>query len=103
MRMKTLGAASIIMLLAGPVYAQGAVQRYGEKDKDKTWADMEREKEAERAYRRSLGNVPDKGPVDPWGNARSVEAPKGEAKAAAKTDAKTAPAKPKTKTGDTAK
>jgi hypothetical protein len=98
--MKVLGAASIIMLLAGPVYAQGAVQRYGEKDKDKTWGEREREKEAERAYKRSLGNVPDKGPVDPWGNARSAEAPKGDAKATAKT---TAPAKPKTKTGETAK
>jgi hypothetical protein len=32
-----------------------------------------------------------------------VEAPKGEAKAAAKTDPKAAPAKPKTKTGETAK
>lgn len=100
--MKVLGAASIIMLLAGPVYAQGAVQRYGEKDKDKTWADMEREKEAERAYKRSLGNVPDKGPVDPWGNARSVEAPKGDAKAA-KADAKAVSPKPKAKTGEAAK
>ena len=75
------------------------MQRYGEKDKDKTWGEMEREKEAERAYRRSLGNVPDKGPVDPWGNARSVEAPK----AAAKADAKAVPPKPKAKTGETAK
>jgi hypothetical protein len=75
------------------------VQGYGEKDKDKTWAQQQAEKDAERAYRRSLGNVPDKVPVDPWGNARSTDAPKGDAKAAAKAAAKTAPAKPPSKTG----
>jgi hypothetical protein len=104
MDMKVLGAAAIIALLAGPVYAQQApVQRYGEKDKEKTWNEREQEKEAERAYKRSLSNLPDKGPVDPWGNARNVGEPKGDTKAAAKTDAKTAPAKPKAKTGDAAK
>ena len=102
MRLRAFIAASIIAALAGPGWAQQKpMQRYGEKDKDKTWGEMEREKEAERAYKRSLGNVPDKGPVDPWGSARSVEAPKGDAKAAAKTDAKAVPAKPKTKAGST--
>jgi len=93
-------AAALLALLAvplalpaAPVAAQ-AVQRYGEKDKEKTYNEKQQEKEAERAYQRSLGSVPEKGPVDPWGNARSVEAPKGDAKAAAKT---------KTKTGETAK
>ena len=61
-------------------------------------AEIEAEKETERAYKRSLGNVPDKGPVDPWGNARSVGEPK-----AAKADANTATPKPKPKTGETAK
>jgi len=97
--MKVLGAAAMIMLLAGPVYAQGAVQRYGEKDKEKTPNELDQERAAQRAYERSLGSVPDKGPVDPWGNARAVEAPKGDAKAAAKA----VPAKPKTKTGEAAK
>jgi hypothetical protein len=105
MRMKVLGAAAIIALLAGPVYAQGAVPRYGETDKEKTFNQKEQDKDDERAYKRSLSNVPEKGPVDPWGNARSVDTPKGEAKAAAKTsaknDAKAPPAKPKTT--DTAK
>jgi hypothetical protein len=91
-----------VALPATPASAQGAVQRYGEKDKDKTWGQMEQEKEAERAYKRSLGNVPDKGPVDPWGNARNVGEPKSDAKAA-KADAKAVSAKPKAKTGDTAK
>jgi hypothetical protein len=96
MRMKVLGAAAIIMLLAGPVLAQQApMQRYGEKDKEKSPNEIQQERDAQRAYQRSLGSVPDKGPVDPWGNARSVEAPKGEAKAASP--------KPKTKTGEAAK
>ena len=99
--MKVLGAAAMVALLAGPAYGQGAVPRYGEKDKEKTWNEREQEKEAERAYKRSLGNVPDKGPADPWGNARSVEAPKGDVKSATKTDAKAVPPKPKAKTGST--
>jgi hypothetical protein len=105
MRLKVLGAAAIIALLAGPVLAQqqAPMQRYGEKDKEKTPNELQQERDAQRAYQRSLGTVPDKGPVDPWGNARSVEAPKGDAKSAAKADVKTAPAKPKAKTGDAAK
>jgi hypothetical protein len=103
MHMRVLGAAAMIALLAGPVYAQQApVPRYGEADKDKTQGQLEQEKAAERAYKRSLGNVPEKGPVDPWGNARNVGEPKGDAKSA-KADAKATPPKPKTKTGETAK
>ena len=95
MRVRAFIAAAVIAALAGSALAQQApVQRYGEKDKEKSYNEREAEKEAERAYKRSLGNVPEKGPVDPWGNARSVEAPKGDAKAAAK---------PKVKTGETAK
>ena len=105
-------AAALSALLAAPVtlpatpafaQAQPPVQRYGEKDKEKTWGEMEQEKATERAYKRSLGNVPEKGPVDPWGNARSVGEPKAAAKADAKADAKIAPPKAKAKTGETAK
>jgi hypothetical protein len=108
MRVRAFIAAAIIAALTGPALAQQApVPRYGEKDKEKSFNEKEQEKEAERAYKRSLGNVPEKGPVDPWGNARSVEAPKGDAKStaksAAKSDAKTAPPKPKTPAGDAAK
>jgi hypothetical protein len=104
MRVRAFIAAATIAALAGSALAQQApVQRYGEKDKEKTPNEKQLEKDAERAYQRSLGSVPEKGPADPWGNARSVEAPKGDAKAAAKTDAKSAPPKPKTKTGETAK
>jgi hypothetical protein len=100
MRVRVFIAAAIIAALAGPGWAQKPMQRYGEKDKDKTPNELQQERDAERAYQRSLGSVPEKGPVDPWGNARSVEAPKGD-KSAAKADAKAAPPKPKTKTGST--
>jgi hypothetical protein len=104
MRMRVFGAAAIIALLAGPAYAQDKpIPKYGDVAKPKTWGEMEQDKETERAYKRSLSNVPEKGPVDPWGNARSVETPKADAKSAAKADAKAAPPKPKTKTGETAK
>jgi hypothetical protein len=109
MHMRVLGAAAIVALLAGPVHAQQApVPRYGEADKDKTPGQLEQEQTAERAYKRSLGNVPEKGPVDPWGNARTVGEPKAakaDAKSAAKADVKTAPpkAKAKAKAGETAK
>jgi hypothetical protein len=96
MRVRAFIAAAIIVALTGLGWAQQApIQRYGEKDKEKSFNEKEQEKEAERAYKRSLGNVPEKGPVDPWGNARSAEAPKPAAKAAA--------VKPKAKTGDAAK
>jgi hypothetical protein len=104
MRVRAFIAAATIAALAGSALAQQApVQRYGEKDKEKTPNEKQLEKDAERAYQRSLGSVPEKGPADPWGNARSVEAPKGDAKAAAKAAAKAVPPRPKAKTGETAK
>src|SRR5258707_4085730 len=94
MRMRIFAAAAIIAFLAGPAYAQSqSVPKYGELDKDKTPQQIEAEREAERAYKRSLGNIPDQGPTDPWGNVRSDSAPKPVTKAA--------PAK-RTKTGNTA-
>ena len=100
MRLRAFIAAAAIAALVGPALAQQpAMQRYGEKDKEKTWTEKEGEKDAQRAYKRSLEAVPEKGPVDPWGNARNV----GETKADAKAGAKTAPPKPKIKTGETAK
>jgi hypothetical protein len=91
--MRVLAAAAVIALMAGPAYAQGAVPRYGETDKAKTPQQIEADREAERAYKRSLGNIPDQGPTDPWGNVRSESGPK--------PVAKTIPAK-RTKTGNSA-
>jgi hypothetical protein len=102
MRVRVFIAAAAIAALAGPALGpalaqqQAPVQRYGEKDKEKSQTELQSDKDAERAYKRSLDAVPEKGPVDPWGNARNVEAPKPAAKTAA-------PAKPKTKTGEAAK
>ena len=101
-----LAAAAVIALLAGPAYAQSEpVPKYGDPPKEKSRQEIEADREAQRAYKRSLGNIPDQGPTDPWGNVRSDSAPKGAAKAAAKpaskAAAKAAPAKP-TKTGNSA-
>jgi hypothetical protein len=99
--MRVFRAAAIIALLAGPAYAQSSgdhVERYGETSKPKSETQIEADKQADKAYKNSLGNIPDKGPTDPWGNARSADAPKEPTKAATKT----APAKPRTSAGSTA-
>ena len=93
--MKILGAVAVIVLLAGPAYAQDQhVPKYGETEKDKSPAQKEADKEAERAYQRSLGNIPEQKGADPWGAVRSDNAPP---KAAVKT------AKPKGRTDSAAK
>jgi hypothetical protein len=80
--MKTFCAAAMIALMAGPAYAQSAIPKYGEPQKSKSPQEVEAEREAERAYKRSLGNIPNQGPTDPWGNVRSEGAPKAAAKPA---------------------
>jgi hypothetical protein len=69
----------IALLLAGPAYAQkGAPAPAAQPPKSP--AEIEAEKSAERAYKNSLRNIPDQPPADPWGGARSIEAPKAAAK-----------------------
>jgi hypothetical protein len=77
----------VIAFLAGPAYAQQtSVPKYGEETKDKTPQEKEADKAAERAYKRSLGNIPDQGPTDPWGTVRSNnDTPKTSAAKAKKT------------------
>jgi hypothetical protein len=99
--MRVFGAAAVIALLAGPAFAQSqSVPRYGDINKSKTPQEIEQEHEADKAYEKSLGNIPDKGPTDPWGNVRSDSPPKTTTKptAAKAVATKPAPAKP-TKTG----
>jgi hypothetical protein len=93
---RILGAVAVIALLVGPASAQSQpIQQYGEPDKEKTPAEIRAEKDAERAYRRSLGNIPEQQKSsDPWGSVRSDGAPP---KAAAKAPL----AKPKAKSTDT--
>lgn len=73
--MRVVLVAATILALSGTAFAQ-AVPKYGEPDKDKTQSDIAAEKAAEKAYHRSLGNIPDQGPGDPWGTVRSPDAPK---------------------------
>ena len=87
--MRVVAIAVIAAFLAGPALAQQKkVLPYGEVEKDKTTEEKQAERDAESAYKRSLGNIPEQKPVDPWGNVRG-DAPK-ETKA---------PAAKKTKTG----
>jgi hypothetical protein len=82
-------AAAMVALLAGTAYAEDT-------SPPKSPHEIEAERATEQAYKKSLGNIPDKGPTDPWGNARSMEVPKDASKAAAKAPAK------RVKTGSTA-
>jgi hypothetical protein len=98
------GLAAVIALLAVvmilPAFAQdNHIQRYGEKDKDESPTEKAAKKEAERAYQRSLGNIPAQKSTDPWGTVRSDDAPK----AATKTAAPKPKAKNDTKTDSAAK
>jgi hypothetical protein len=87
--MKMIGIVAVMALLAGPAWAQTEnMQKYGDPDKVKTQADIAREKDAEQAYKRSLGNIPEQKSTDPWGTVRSDNAaPKAAAKAPAKPKA----------------
>jgi hypothetical protein len=81
-RMRVFLAAVMIASLAGPAFAQEKpIAKYGEQTA-KSPQEIAAEKEADKAYKRSLGNIPDKGPTDPWGNVRSDAAPKPVEKAA---------------------
>lgn len=103
--MRVFHAAVMAVFLVGfvgPVFAQEHVQQYGEADKDKGYGDIQDDKAAAQAYKRSLGNIPDQAaPTDPWGNARSAStAPSGPAGKAAAKSAKTTK---RTKTGSNTK
>ena len=95
--MRVLSAAAMIALLAGPAFAQSKTPG-PPPPPAKTRQEIEADRAAEKAYQNSLHSIPDQGPTDPWGNVRSDNAPK----AAGKANAKTAPAKTPTKTGNTA-
>jgi hypothetical protein len=72
-------AATITLLLAGPAYAQKAAPP-PVTQAPKSPSEIEAEKAADKAYKNSLRNIPDQPPADPWGGARSMEAPKSAAK-----------------------
>jgi hypothetical protein len=92
--MRVFYAAAVIALLAVPAYAQSykgpgpGAPAQGPKSPQ----EIESDRAADRAYKNSLGNIPDQPPADPWGNARGANPPKVIAKSPAK----------RTKTGGTA-
>ena len=87
--MRVFLAAVMIMLSAATAVAQNHVPQAGEADKDKSRAEIEAAKEAERAYKRSLDSIPNQGPTDPWGTVRSNDAPRTSTPAAKTPKAKT--------------
>jgi hypothetical protein len=89
---KIFGAVLGVTLLAAPALAQKRPAAYGEEDKAATPAEKEAAREAEKAYQRSLGNIPvNQKSSDPWGTMRGDSpAPKAAAKAPAKPKAKSA-------------
>jgi hypothetical protein len=88
--MRAVLALIMFVSLTAPAFAQdNHVPRYGEADKEKTNSQKAADKAATEAYQRSLGNIPEKGASDPWGAARSTDAPKpAPAKAAKAKEAK---------------
>jgi hypothetical protein len=80
--MRIVFASVMIAMWAGTAVAQdNHVPRYGEEDKEKSAAQIAGEKAASEAYHKSLGNIPDQGPTDPWGAVRSDGASKAAATA----------------------
>jgi hypothetical protein len=97
--MRVIRAAALLtLLLAGPVLAQAPSANKPPPqaaEPPKTPSQLESDKAAESAYKRSLGNIPDKPAADPWGGARAVDS-------SSSTTTTTAPAKrTKTSTGTT--
>jgi hypothetical protein len=53
----------------------------------KTPHEIEADKASDRAYQKSLKNIPDQPPADPWGSARSTDTPKTATKSKSATKA----------------
>jgi hypothetical protein len=71
--MRVLRAAALLtVLLTSPVFAQG-IKPPAPSDPPKGPGEIETEKSTSEAYKRSLRNIPDKPPADPWGGARAID------------------------------
>jgi hypothetical protein len=86
LRMRLICAAAMIAMLAGPAYAQSQLKGQPPQPPKAPMSqqEIEAERAADRAYKKSLGNIPDQPPADPWGIARGADAPKSAAKVPAK-------------------
>jgi hypothetical protein len=91
--MRVIYAAAMIAILAAPAYGQGAPPGPPPAP-PKSRSEIEAERTADRAYKDSLKNIPDKPAADPWGIARGADT-------LPKANAKTHSAKPPAKTGAT--
>jgi hypothetical protein len=80
--MKIFFAAAMIALLTSPAYAQlnDGKAPGPPPAPPKSQQEIKAERDAEQAYTKSLGNIPDRPVADPWGNARSADTPKTPAK-----------------------
>ncbi len=96
--MRVFLATAMIALMAGPAFAQQQPHvTYGEPEPDKTQAQKDSDRQAEQAYKRSLGNITDKGSSDPWGTVRSGGSPPNNtSRSAPKAAARIAPKPAKT-------
>jgi hypothetical protein len=96
--MRSIFAAAMILLLAMPAFAQSSQSKSQTPGPPppppKSKQEIDAERKADQDYKKSLGNIPDQPPADPWGNARGTDAPK--------TGTKTTAVKKPTKTGGTA-
>ena len=91
--MRILSVAAVIVLLAVPAYAQAPNINLMPEFQTKSPEEKEQDAIKDKAYKESLRKIPDaKASSDPWGTVRSTDAPKAAA----------APAKPKSKTGNSA-
>ncbi|WP_426441880.1 hypothetical protein [Bradyrhizobium genosp. P] len=90
--MRILIAVAVVALVAAPAYAQLPQINLMPEVKSKTQDEKDQDAVNDKAYKESLGKIPDaKTSSDPWGAVRS-DTPKAAAR----------PAKPKTKTGSSA-
>lgn len=70
--MRILRAAALLtVILTGPVFGQ--VKPPAPSDPPKGPGEVETEKSRDQAYKKSLRNIPDQPPADPWGGARAID------------------------------
>src|SRR5436190_9661299 len=100
--MRVVTAAVVLAFLCGPAFGQAqAVPQYGDMGKDKSIRQIQEEKDAEAAYRRSLGNIPEQKSNDPWGAVRGDNSAKPADKPVAAKKTKTGTGETKAGTGTT--
>jgi len=101
--MKAFRAAAVLVLLAGPAYAQMQTPSINllADQPSKTPDQIEQEQARDKAYKESLKKIPDaKTSNDPWGSVRSDAPKSAPAKTVSNTAAKPkSPAAAKSKTG----